>query len=138
MPRRAWADRKLYDPGSLPIKTKYGRDVARREKQDRTKNRFIFTAIDANSDQLISGTETTSVPFDTATGFPTSGANSKIITGFTIQRAVRLIWLILFAVKPCQITATVESTSFQILAMMQTTLPQTPRMIMLNLGCWVI
>lgn len=63
--------------GAYPLKQSTAATLPEEKKQDRTKNRFIFTAIDANSDQLISGTETTSVPFDTATGFPTSGANSK-------------------------------------------------------------
>ncbi|MFO1370606.1 MAG: PilC/PilY family type IV pilus protein [Marinagarivorans sp.] len=63
--------------GAYPLKQSTAATAPDEKKQDRTKYRFIFTAIDGNSDQLISGSETASVPFDTATGFPTSGANSK-------------------------------------------------------------
>lgn len=45
-------------------------------KTDRTKHRYIFTSIDSNNDQLISGAETATVPFDTATGFSSSGTNN--------------------------------------------------------------
>ncbi|RZA07772.1 MAG: hypothetical protein EOO68_02940, partial [Moraxellaceae bacterium] len=46
-------------------------------KYDRTKFRYIFTAIDSNNDQLINGTEAAGVPFDTATGFPSSGTDAN-------------------------------------------------------------
>lgn len=45
--------------------------------ESRLEKRYIFTALDANNDNIINSSDLTSVPFDTsANGFPSSGANS--------------------------------------------------------------
>ncbi len=63
--------------GAYPLKDSALATLEEEKKQDRAKYRYIFTAIDGNSDQMISGSEAVSVPFDTATGFPSTGTNAK-------------------------------------------------------------
>ncbi|HMW72664.1 MAG TPA: PilC/PilY family type IV pilus protein, partial [Cellvibrionaceae bacterium] len=56
--------------GKYPIKTTGD------EENDRTKHRYIFTSIDSDNDQLITGAEAQSIPFDTATGFSVTSKNT--------------------------------------------------------------